>query len=123
MSASAFNNDNPLEAAATQMRNLCSDDEPLPRSLDRGSVGRMLVHIDNIKRSVIASTQDHLNAAKRLNDFALIFARLARNSDSPDGALAMRMTSVANNLRAASQQLAGADAVPEWRGAEPGASK
>jgi len=115
MSASAPTFDNPLEAAASQMRSLCRDGEPLPPPLDHGSMDRMLVHIDNINRSVIASTQDHVNAAKRLNDFAVIFARLATNSEQPNGAIAMRMTAVADNLRAASEQLAGANAIPRWR--------
>ena len=118
MPAHASTIDNPLEAATSQMRNLCCDGESLPPSLDHGSMGRMLVHIDNISRSVIASTHDHVNAAKRLNDFALIFARLARDSESPDGPLAARMTSVSENLRAASEELSGADAVPGWRALE-----
>ena len=115
MSADAPTIDNPLEAAASQMRTLYRDGEPLPPPLDHGSMDRMLVHIDNINRSVIASTQDHVNAAKRLNDFAVIFARLATNSEQPNGAIAMRMTAVADNLRAASEQLAGANAILRWR--------
>lgn len=113
---------NPLEAAAQQMRNLCRDWESLPPVLDHGSMGRMLVHIDNISRSVIASTQDHVNAAKRLNDFALIFARLARDSVPADEPLAARMTSVADSLRAASEELARADAVPRWQSLQRGDS-
>ena len=107
--------DNPLEAATHQMRDLCSYGEPLPHFLDQGSLGRMLVHVDNIGRSVIASTQDHVNAAKRLNDFALIFARVARNSEPSGGPLADRLTSVSENLRAASEQLSRTDAIPEGR--------
>jgi len=110
--------DNPLEAATHQIRDICHDVEHLehrPPSLDLGSVGRMLVHIDNINRSVLASTQDHVNAVKRLNDFALNFARLARDAEPPNGALAVRMNSVADSLRAASEELAGADGIPKWR--------
>ena len=122
MSANSQTFDNPLEAAASQIRNLCRDGEPLPQSLDRGSVGRMLIHIDNINRSVIASTRDRVNAAKRLNDFALIFARSARNSEPPDGPLAARMTLVSDHLRAASEELSGSDAIPNWRAPEPNRS-
>ena len=115
MSACAPESDNPLDAATSQMRNLCRDDEPLPPSLNHGSLGRMLVHIENISRSVSESTQDHVNAAKRLNDFALIFARHAKESEPSNGALAMRMTSVSDSLRAASQELSSAHAIPKWR--------
>lgn len=113
--------DNPLEAATHQIRDICHDVEQLghlPPSLDLGTVGRMLVHIDNINRSVLASTQDHVNAVKRLNDFALNFARLARDAEPPDGALAVRMISVADSLRAASEELAGTDGIPNWRAAD-----
>ncbi len=106
--------DNPLEAATSQMRDLCGNGESLPPLLDQGSLGRMLVHISNISRSVVASTQDHVNAAKRLNDFALVFARVAKNSKPPNGPFADRLTSVCNNLRAASEQLSRADALPPW---------
>ncbi len=71
----------PLEAAANQMRSLCHEGETLPSRIDQGSVGRILIHVDNIGRSVSASMQDHANAAKRLNDFAIIFARFAKNSE------------------------------------------
>ena len=107
--------DNPLEAASSQMRKLCRNGEPLPPTLNSGSLGRMLVHIDNISRSVIASTQDHVNAAKRLNDFALIFERVARRTEQSDCSLADRLTSVSDNLRVASERLSRADAPPNWR--------
>lgn len=97
--------ESPLEAAASQMRNLCPDGEAPPEWFNAGSVGRILVHIDNIGRSVAASKQDHVNAAKRLNDFALIFARFAKNSAPPDGPFAVRLASVSDNLRAASENL------------------
>lgn len=120
MQSSANVSNDPLEAAAGQMRSLCSDGESLPPVLSRGSLGRMLIHIDNIRRSVVASTSDHVNAAKRLNDFAILFARVARSSDAPDGPLAGRLISVSNNLRAASDQLSRVDAIPDWRTAERG---
>ena len=113
MSADAPKVVNPLEAAARQIRSLCDEGETLPSWFDAGSVGRILVHIDNIGRSVTASMQDHVNAAKRLNDFADIFGRFAKNSQPPDEALAARLNSVSDNLRAASEELSRADAPPE----------
>jgi len=118
--ASAF--DNPLEAAARQLSDISHDREHLPPSFGPACVGRMVVHIRNINRSVIASTQDHVNAAKRLNDFALVLARVAGASAPANGELAVCMTSVAENLRAAREQLAGADAIPKWRAPECDAS-
>ena len=109
MSAHAPADDTPLEAAASQMRRLCRDGETLPAWFDTGSVERILVHIDNIGRSVTASMQDHVNAAKRLNDFAIIFARFAKNTEPPDGPLAERLNSVSENLRAASEELSRSD--------------
>jgi hypothetical protein len=97
--------DNPLEAAASEIRSLCEEGEALPSWLDAGSVRRILLHVDNIGRSVAASMQDHVNAAKRLNDFAGTFGRFAKKSQPPDTALAMRLTSVSDNLRAASKEL------------------
>lgn len=107
MSANKFTFDSPLEAAGRELHDLCTG-EALPSWLDRGSIGRILIHIENISRSVIASTQDHPNAAKRLQDFSLAFSRLARKSAPPDEPFAARVICVANNLRAASQGLAGA---------------
>lgn len=114
--------DNPLEAAASQMRNLCRGGESLPDAFNLGSIGRMLVHIENIGRSVAASKTDHVNAAKRLNDFAIIFARVARNSGSANRPLADRLTSVSDNLRAASEQLSRAEAFPEGHATDHGVS-
>ncbi len=115
MSLSAPTFDNPLTAAADNLGNICRDRELLTSSIDNGSVRRMLVHIGNINNSVLASTRDHVNASKRLNDFALTLARIAKNSEPPNQELASRMTSIAISLRSASQELAGADAIPQWQ--------
>lgn len=114
--------DNPLEAAASQMRNLCRVGESLPPSFNLGSLGRMLVHIENMGRSVAASKIDHVNAAKRLNDFAIIFTRVARNSEAADGPLAHRLNSLSDSLRAASKQLSRAEAIPERHATDEGVS-
>ena len=115
MQAHTTHSANPLEAAASQMRDLFGSGESLPPLLSQGSLGRILVHVENIGRSVVASTTDHVNAAKRLNDFALVVARVAGSSEPSDETLAHRLTLVSNNLRAASEQLSRADALPEWR--------
>lgn len=107
--------DNPLASAAQQLGAICEDRELLTSTMDAGSVARILVHIKNINSSVLASTNDHTNAAKRLNDFAITLARIARNADAPNEELVSRMTSVTGNLRTASEELAAADSIPNWQ--------
>jgi hypothetical protein len=114
MSVNTQTFDNPLTSAALDMGKISRDRELLTSTIDTGSVKRMLVHIGNINCSVLASTRDHVNASKRLNDFALTLARIARNSEPPNQELAVRMTSIAENLRSASQELAGANSIPNW---------
>jgi hypothetical protein len=115
MSDSTPTVDNPLESAITQLRNICSDREVLKSSIDAGSVTRILVHLVNISTSVLASTQDHVNASKRLNDFAVALARIAKKSDAPNEVLTTRMTSVSETLRGASEELARSGDIPNWR--------
>jgi hypothetical protein len=105
--------DNPLDSAVDQLRNII-EHELLESSIDAGSVKRMLVHITNINSSVVASTRDHLNATKRLKDFAFTLIRIARNAEPQDQELTARMARVAADLRAASDELARNDAVPNW---------
>jgi hypothetical protein len=109
--------DNPLESAINHLRNICGNHELLRSAIDAGSVRRMLIHIANINVSVLASTQDHVNASKRLNDFAFTLGRIARNAELPNEVLTTRLASVAMNLRAASEELAQSDAIPLWRAA------
>ena len=106
---------NPLDTAIEELRTIPDDRELLKSSIDAGSLRRMLVHLSNINLSVLASTQDHVNASKRLNDFALTLARIAKNSELPNETLTRRMTLVATALRAASVELARSDAVPNWQ--------
>jgi hypothetical protein len=119
MSVSAPTLDNPLDSAISRLGEICNDRELLDSSIDIGSVRRMLVHITNINASVLASTQDHVNAAKRLNDFAFTLERMARNAEPANEALTSRLGSIATELRAASEQLAGSDAIPNWRTPAP----
>jgi len=115
MSVSAPVLENPLDSAVGQLRSICDDRELLKSSIDAGSVRRMLVHIGHINSSVLASTSDHINATKRLKDFALTLARIAKNSEPPNEMLTIRMTRVADELRAASEELARSDSIPNWR--------
>ena len=106
--------ENPLDRAAKKLRDLSDDHELLKSSIDAGSVRRMLVHIDNINLSVLESTRDHLNATKRLKDFAFTLIRIASHSELPNQRLSIRMARVAQYLRAASEELARSDAIPSW---------
>lgn len=106
--------DNPLDSAVAELQTICHG-ELLVSSIDAGSLRRMLVHITNINLSVLASSRDHINASKRLNDFALSLARMAKNADPPNDVLKARMTSIAGHLRAASEELARSDSIPNWR--------
>ena|SRR5688572_25927805 len=107
--------DNPLERAAVQLRDICQDHEHLAAPFDSKSLARMLVHIGNINRAVLESTQHHLNASKRLHDFAVTLGRIAKHFAPKEANLATRMTNVANTLEVAGAELAGNPAIPEWR--------
>ena len=106
---------NPLDSAIEELRTIPDDRELIKSSIDAGTLRRMLVHLSNINVSVLASTQDHVNASKRLNDFALTLTRMAKNAELPNEVLTRRMTLAATSLRAASDELARSDAVPNWR--------
>jgi hypothetical protein len=114
MSANAPGSENPLTTAAHDLDDLCRHRKLIASPIDTGSVARMVAHITNINRSVLASTQDHVNASKRLNDFALTLARIARKAAPPNEELANGLITAANNLRYASDELASADAIPKW---------
>jgi hypothetical protein len=114
MSANAASLANPLESAIVELQAIADDRELFKSSIDAGSLRRMLVHLTNINRSVLASTQDHVNASKRLNDFAFTLTRMAKNAELPNDVLTARMALVATALRAASDELARSDAVPNW---------
>ena len=115
MSVNAPTLDNPLESAIVELQAIADDRELFKSSIDAGSLRRMVVHLANINRSVLASTQDHVNASKRLNDFAFTLTRMAKNAELPNDVLTARMALVAAALRAASEELAGSNAVPNWR--------
>jgi hypothetical protein len=105
---------NPLDSAIIELRDISGDRELLNSTIDAGSLRRMLIHLSNINLSVLASTQDHVNASKRLNDFACTLIRIAKNAELPNDVLTTRMTRVADALRGASDELQRNDVVPNW---------
>jgi hypothetical protein len=98
--------ENPLDAAEAQLREICEHHEQFQPPLDKSALGRMMVHVQNINRSVNESTRDHVNAAKRLTDFAMTLTRLSKNSVPTSGEAAQRIRSLADTLRSAGADLA-----------------
>jgi hypothetical protein len=114
MAANAPAFENPLTTAAAELDDINCRRKLLTSSIDSGSIARMVAHITNINRSVLESTRDHVNASKRLNDFALTLTRIARKSEPSNEELATGLVAAASNLRSASDELANADAIPKW---------
>jgi len=96
----------PLDSVIVELREISGDHELLRSTVDAGSLRRMLVHLSNINLSVASSTRDHVNASKRLNDFAFTLTRMARHADLPNDLLTTRMAVIAAALRATSAELA-----------------
>lgn len=95
-----------LDHAKVELHEIVLQNQGTGGTLDAGSLGRILAHIDNIDRSVSASTQDHANAAKRLNDFAVAIARMAKRAATPNPDLTARMARLSEMLQNAGAQLA-----------------
>jgi hypothetical protein len=106
--------ENPLDHAELQLREICESHAQFEETIDTGSLNRMLVHIRNINASVSTSTRDHVNAAKRLTDFSVTLGRLANKSSPVDAELAMRIANLAGTLRNAGAEIAGGSAMPRW---------
>ena len=105
--------DSPLEQAVEQLHELAQlhqSDAPAEAS----SLNRICAHIVNIKRSVLASSEDHANAAKRLADFSLTLARMADGALASDQANAARLKELAATLNTAGKELASGDAASKW---------
>jgi hypothetical protein len=98
---------NPLQDAISQLRSIREDRDFPISAADAGSVERIAVHITNINASVTASSRDHVNASKRLNDFATALARIARNTTPPNEVLTDRIRLIGASLRGVSDRLAG----------------
>jgi hypothetical protein len=88
-----------------------------PRGVDTGTLARMLVHMDNIAKSVSASRDDHVNASKRLNDFANTIERMDRIATQPGAArVETKLSTLVTALRAAGRELSNAGEPPSWAG-------
>jgi hypothetical protein len=105
---------NPLDHAEVQLREICESHAQFEESIDTGSLNRMLVHIRNINASVCSSTRDHINAAKRLTDFATTLGRLASKSFPLNAELATRIANLSTTLRDAGAEIAGGASMPRW---------
>ena len=98
-----------LEQAEAQLREICELRDQFTTPIDTGSLGRMLVHIQNINRSISESTRDHVNAAKRLTDFAVTLGRMANRFTPTSEDLATRVRALAEILRTAGAELGSAE--------------
>jgi len=107
---------NTLLRARTQLEAVLREHESNdPRGVDTGTLARMLVHMDNIAKSVSASREDHVNASKRLNDFANTVERIARSAAQPSAPpVGDPMTALVESLRAAGRELSNAGDPPAW---------
>lgn len=105
---------NPLDLAASQLREICEQRERFAPPLDTASLGRMITHIRNIKLAVSESSDDHANAAKRLTDFSMVLGRIARNAPPGSEELADRMKNVAETLKNTGAQLATNSEPTHW---------
>jgi hypothetical protein len=112
---------NTLQRARTQLQGVLRAHESNdPRGVDTGTLARMLVHMDNIAKSVSASRDDHVNASKRLNDFANTVERMARTAAQPGTPRpGDPMSELVETLRAAGRELSNAGSPPSWAGGPP----
>jgi soluble cytochrome b562 len=111
----------PLAQAQNQLRAVLKHHQDRdPRGSDTGTLDRMLGHMKNIEKSVSASMQDHVNASKRLKDFADTVERMAsRMTDVDQQSVIGHMRALAETLRGASTELSNAGAPPPWASAVP----
>src|SRR6186713_3217873 len=98
---------NPVEQARNLLRIIFKYEQARdPRGTDTGSLERMLGHLHNIEKSVTASMQDHVNASKRLRDFAETLERMKeRLNTAPHQEYAMQINALIASLRKASSEL------------------
>ena len=113
---------NTLLRARTQLEAVLREHESSdPRGVDTGTLARMLVHMDNIAKSVSASRDDHVNASKRLSDFANTIERMARIAAQPGAPrTSSPMNDLVESLRAAGRELSNAGEPPSWAGGATG---
>ena len=121
MSSEIARTPNPVEQARNLLRIVFKYEQARdPRGTDTGSLERMLGHLHNIEKSVTASMQDHVNASKRLRDFAETLERMKeRLGAGPHQEQANQLTNLITVLRRASTELGVAGAPPPWASAQP----
>jgi soluble cytochrome b562 len=91
-----------------------------PRGSDAGTLERMLGHLHNIEKSVTASMEDHVNASKRLRDFAETLERMKeRLTTAPHQEQVAQINSLITALRKASTELGASGAPPAWASSVP----
>jgi len=112
---------NPVEQARNLLRVIFKHEQARdPRGTDTGSLERMLGHLHNIEKSVTASMQDHVNASKRLRDFAETLERMKeRLSTGTNQDQGNQLGALIVLLRKASTELGGTGAPPAWASSEP----
>jgi hypothetical protein len=112
---------NPVEQARNLLRTIFKYEQSRdPRGSDTGSLERMLGHLHNIEKSVTSSMQDHVNASKRLRDFAETLERMKeRLSSTPHEAQGNQIGALIVMLRKASAELGSSGAPPAWASSEP----
>ncbi|MEO8018662.1 MAG: hypothetical protein ABI769_12675 [Pseudomonadota bacterium] len=121
MNAELARQPNPVEQARNLLRTIFKYEQARdPRGTDTGSLERMLGHLHNIEKSVTTSMQDHVNASKRLKDFAETLERMKeRLSGAPHEDQGSQIAALIVVLRKASVELGTAGAPPAWASSEP----
>ena len=112
---------NPVEQARNLLRIVFKHEQARdPRGSDAGTLERMLGHLHNIEKSVTASMEDHVNASKRLRDFAETLERMKeRLSTAPHQEQVSQINSLIASLRKASTELGASGAPPAWASSVP----
>ena len=111
---------NPVEQARNLLRVVFKNEQARdPRGSDAGTLERMLGHLHNIEKSVTASMEDHVNASKRLRDFADTLERMKERLSTPQQEHATQVGALIAALRKASTELGASGAPPAWASSVP----
>ena len=112
---------NPVEQARNLLRIVFKHEQARdPRGSDAGTLERMLGHLHNIEKSVTASMEDHVNASKRLRDFAETLERMKeRLTTTPHQDQVPQINALITSLRKASTELGASGAPPAWASSVP----
>jgi hypothetical protein len=112
---------NPVEQARNLLRVVFKHEQARdPRGSDAGTLERMLGHLHNIEKSVTAYMEDHVNASKRLRDFAETLERMKeRLSTAPHQEQVSQINALIASLRKASAELGASGAPPAWASSVP----